>query len=570
MNRVLIPLTILGSIVLIAPSAGALTVTVPDNYSTIQAAHDAGATVIQVRDGIFPGSVVITHDCSIIPYPTVSGQFAAAPWIQGSISVNPPIGISVLVRGMRVSGRATTGGGSSSLITFEGCRLDSGLVVARFSNCAVRYNMITSLGITAVGPWAADIVGNTVVGGIYAEQSEAGVRIQNNFVLGPAPVGIYAHDVDGDASVHQDIVTGATRGIDFDAGGFARTTDYNQVSNCSGDGIVAHGYIGNAVVDNIVTNCSGRGIVASSSSMPSGNGKSIVRRNVVSATGSHGIEIDADHGAVTDNTVLDAHGAGIIATPGAIADSLVDNLVLRANGAGCDLASASVLQFNTIGRCGGDGVHIDATPAGASLAQNTVYLNAGDGYDLSSATVSTLTRNIAYGSSQYGLRASGGVPVLSCNDWFGNTSGATLGVSPGGSDLSANPLFCNLPADIVALSAGSPLASGPCAVVGSKTVGCASATDVTSSISVPARLGAHPVPTQGNVEFRLPHRAEAGTLQVFDATGALRWRANVSESGDSWVWDLRDLSGRVVPNGVYYARLTAGTQSWSVPVTVIR
>src|SRR5439155_17004496 len=78
------------------------------------------------------------------------------------------------------------------------------------------------------------------------------------------------------------------------------------------------------------------------------------------------------------------------------------------------------------------------------------------------------------GNGQWGLSVGGAGPVaLACNDWFANKLGAINGVAPGSTDLSVDPLFCEVDSADVRLDSASPLVNvAGCGQIGALGVGC--------------------------------------------------------------------------------------------------
>jgi flagellar basal-body rod modification protein FlgD len=87
---------------------------------------------------------------------------------------------------------------------------------------------------------------------------------------------------------------------------------------------------------------------------------------------------------------------------------------------------------------------------------------------------------------------------------------------------------------------------------------------------------ASPNPAPGGaarIAFSAPVNALSARLDIFDASGrsvrALPAAALAGRSG-SLHWDGRDDAGRAVPAGNYFLRLTAGGESATERVTVLR
>ncbi len=539
-----------------SPAASALTVIVPDQYSTIQAAVNSGASTVLVREGVYPGSVTVASSVSIEAYTTTgpSGITPDFPWLQGDLTLPKPASTAtIVVKGLRISGRVNVQSsiGPQIYCTFEGCRVDSGMVLGGTGvECHVRYCTITRGGLQLGYVWRADLVGNTVVGGIQGGGTESGPSwIRGNFVIGPAATGIAVADGDGDVRVRNNLVTECTAGI--------TSTDceviLNEVTGCSGDAISVSAHSAwVAPRSNVVTRCGGRGIVVSALAPASGTFR--VTGNQVTGTNGNGIEVAA-HTVLLDNVVRYPGGNGIIASATSSVDTTANNTVVGASTRGIDVYGAQTVRYNVVGRCGSDGIRVATVSGAASIANNTTYLNSGDGIELNAGTGTSVSRNIAHGNGNYGLRSTGISPALSCNDWYSNTLGATSGVSPGGSDQNLNPLFCDLPDDDVRLSASSPLNGSPCGQIGALGLGCATATGVPVEGAPASHFRAVPSPANGAVEFRFAPTATETRLEVFDATGALRYRATIAARTERLRWEPRDDSGTSLPVGVYFARL---------------
>lgn len=87
-----------------------------------------------------------------------------------------------------------------------------------------------------------------------------------------------------------------------------------------------------------------------------------------------------------------------------------------------------------------------------------------------------------------------------------------------------------------------------------------------------------PTPTSGptNLGFSVPDRLASQPLElsVFDPLGRpIRTFGDVRQAGvglHALTWDLRDATGRAVPNGVYFVRLKVGTQTLRRTILVMR
>jgi hypothetical protein len=297
---------------------------------------------------------------------------------------------------------------------------------------------------------------------------DASGLVRDNFVLGPGDVGIRAVSDVGKPWITGNTVRGERQGIET----FGSRAEYNLVQQCSGTGITAtvgrvafntvedcgeDGIAAVALHDigpdvdaayNVIRRCAGNGIDGSSSTrgnrvesvgLSGIHAGTIVDSNFVRSAGSHGIWLEGE-GSPQRNVVLAAGGDGI-----------------RCQG---------LAEGNVVGRCVGTGI------VAASASGNTSYLNRGSGYEV--AGNQPVSNNIAFRNVAYGLVWTGEAsPSLQCNDWFANVAGANSGTSPGQSDVSIDPLFCDVDRDTVTLMSDSPLldAAG-CGLIGALGEGC--------------------------------------------------------------------------------------------------
>src|SRR5262245_37301293 len=103
-------------------------------------------------------------------------------------------------------------------------------------------------------------------------------------------------------------------------------------------------------------------------------------------------------------------------------------------------------------------------PDVSALRSNTVFENGGSGIVVvrpgGYPFPITIERNIGSSNQGWGLSVGGilaSVTTVGCNDWFGNASGRVDGVSSDSTDLSVDPLFCNMDSEDVRLDSASPL-----------------------------------------------------------------------------------------------------------------
>ncbi|NND70333.1 MAG: T9SS type A sorting domain-containing protein, partial [Rhodothermales bacterium] len=185
------------------------------------------------------------------------------------------------------------------------------------------------------------------------------------------------------------------------------------------------------------------------------------------------------------------------------------------------------------------------------------------------------TNNIvALNVNGWGIGVSGVSSLtLDCNDVWNNDLGSYSGVSPGASDFSANPEFCNVGLGDLSLSSSSPcldVNNALCGQVGAVGLGCSVALGVgeetEGTVSV---LSARPV-SQGAVLFSLhaPAGDISSDLSVFDLRGRLVYRAEKAFSPESpdHVWTRN----HGLSSGIYFARLGTDRTLARTKVLIVR
>ena len=253
-------------------------------------------------------------------------------------------------------------------------------------------------------------------------------------------------------------------------------------------------------------------------------------------------------------------------------------------GAGGDGLSASVpattsffhawrVSSNVVGRATGGGITLSAPSVAVMLESNTAYDNHGDGLGLAAAASDSVDHNIAYRNGGAGLHLTNGIQVTQgCNDWFGNRgiSGWGADAVPAPTDVAVDPQFCDVTHDDVALVSGSPLlVAAGCGLIGALGLGC-QARSPDAEVSKDLQLRTRPQPAAGSTTFSWDPAASASELLIFDATGALRWRAAVSAGAATLNWNAADSRGRRLAPGVYFARLRTRGGEGMARVIVVR
>ncbi len=559
MHRMVLLLTV--SLMLVPVPILASQVTVPDDYATIQAAWDSRADTVFVRGGKYPEALQLGHEMSW----TRSLLALPADLWYGPVA-NPPVVASITtanysikhLRGLVSTGPASVWGG-----LIEGCWFGAGLQLG-LGGTTVWNNMVFG-NIVASGGAAFNICMNTVIGGRIEGNPVGDCQIRRNVVLGPAATGIMAWS---DVSAIENYVRGCGVGIHV-SGEFSGASG-NVVEDCSGTGILAEAPPSTwwGVGDNTVRRCGGDGV-----SVASGALTSVITGNTVDSVGGAGIRTQGPGAEVTGNVVTRAVGRGLDISSGFLT-TMLDNQVV---GAGADgaVVSGQIVQVrgNVVGRSGGRGLAV--TGEEVTVRANTLYLNADAGLDLSgtsSAGVDSVDHNIAY-QNDVGLRWDGlGTAVLGCNDWYANTTANTEGISPGATDLSLNPLFCDMMADDVSLSAVSALLDPPgCGLVGALGEGCPYPVAVPPEPgAVLSGLGVLPQPGRGEVRLSWQGTNDVTEVAIYDVTGARRWSATAAPGASEVVWRGVDDDGRPLPAGVYFAKVGSGERQAAANVVLVR
>ncbi len=518
---------------------------VPGDYATIQAAINSGASLIYVNGGNWNETLAIDHTVTLLPEPPAdSRQPAPFPHVAGMNITYTTTDLVVYVRGFRFTNTVTqTNSSRSGVTTIEGCKLDGGFWTYGSSGLAVGIKIRSCVitGNVYVYSYYNEFTGNMVWKGQADIHSNGGngALVRDNLVIGPSAAGLLSTSGDTPGSITDNVVSGVTTGYAVVSG----TVANNVAMDCGGAGFINSGHGGNRTfTGNTALRCGvgfdltapygGNTVDANSVDSSKTYGihtapgvAAIVTSNVVRHSASHGIWMESSFGP-TYNTVLFSGGSGI--------------------------RSQEAADWNVVGRSLGDGI---VAPA---ARHNTAYLNVGAGLNLNGAAPDTISNNIAYGNSTYGLVWNGtGTPWLTCNDWYTNAAGPTLGVSPGATDIAANPLFCDLPSDNVYLSSSSPCASaGSCGQIGARSVSCGAPGAVPAPGEAAVRFSVHPNPANGSVEMSWSRGSIPSRIEVFDLSGALRFRTDLPPEATAFRWT--NVAGAASPGGVYFVRRTAG------------
>ncbi len=274
-----------------------------------------------------------------------------------------------------------------------------------------------------------------------------------------------------------------------------------------------------------------------------------------------GIEGSAYDGYVlTKNEIRDC-GTGVSASGGWV--SLIDNTIVGVAGDGvsANVDNSFVAEGNVVGDCGGAGMRVawNPWPYEGVLRENTLFRCAGSAMDLSwpraaSGDTVLVENNIGFGCGEWGLAVSGTQFRHGCNDWYGNHVGSVSGIAPDATDLSVDPMFCDVSNADVRLNSSSPLLadSASCGQIGALGVGCG----VTPTLV--QRFTASRVTGCVRVVWRVAQGVTASAIWVERAEGL---------NGQAWVQPVmeRTIEGTAVveldrsalPDHTYRYRLVA-------------
>jgi hypothetical protein len=518
-----------------------------------------------VRDGTYPDAILIQNTVALVAYPPSGINAQPYPSV-GPITIQGQSGTGrITLWGLHVLGAVNwIQGTGNPNVTIDACRVDGGVnagwtfafVPLRMRGCLVFGN------INASPLYYPDITGCTVIGGGILVFSHGGARVRDNYVRGPAAVGIQMccdDAIPNDASGN--IVIGTTDGIVAWHG----TQSNNIVEDVSGSGLKWPAAGATTFQDNTVTRAGQYGILFSASG---GGLAANALGNSIHDSGLDGIRANGGS-RIRRNNVWNSSGAGIRITDAIGAVACDSNVVMFSGSDGIVATTAGSLLRNVVGRSQGNGIAIGS---GAAPTSNTSYLNGGSGYEVTSVPVSTsIANNIGYGNSTYGIHWSGGGSApLACNDWDQNGSGATGGTPIGGTDLQLDPLFCNLAADDVSLASSSPLVSaGACGLIGALGVGCATASVGSDEAKSVDGLNAYPQPGRGTIRFAWPASPAAGALEIFDIAGARLKRLDTTPGTSDVRWSGDRDDGVAATPGVYWARWSDGTRQLSRRVVLV-
>jgi Right handed beta helix region/FlgD Ig-like domain len=278
-------------------------------------------------------------------------------------------------------------------------------------------------------------------------------------------------------------------------------------------------------------------------------------------------------------------GAGFFhqSSPSISNSSFHDNEAFDADG-GCFFISSNCspqfnycLFYNNHARWWG-GVMISQVDCNSSFENCTLVHNSTD-ISWGSAIVSIANSTpkmknciVAYNSGDGALNGHDEVslPEVICCDVFGNSGGDYGGYLEDqtgiNGNISLNPIFCDADANNYTLDPQSPCMPeyNECAVLmGALVDGCVSAVDDFAEPSnMDLTVSPNPFSRGTEIRFAVPAGTNA-EVTIYDISGRYVRNLMAGEiaGGQQLVrWDGLDESGTIVSPGIYYCRLTAGTE----------
>jgi hypothetical protein len=534
----------------LAPRAFASTVVVPDQYPTVSAAVASGADTIRVRDGFYNETVTIARPMLLARIDPGGPPSPSRPRVTALVIADGASGWAHVVRfrvDQPVLHLAHEPGPAAWL---DDCDLDAGLARGPGLGPNLRVTGCRVTGNAVVNPYSLEFAGNVLTNGGLDANYEGSAVISGNLCSGAPGAAVTLWDNDGQGQVTDNRITDCGAGILVHDPGGTRI-ERNRIERCAGDGIeIAHEPMNAVFVnDNVLRDLGGDGI-----DFGSLGGEAI--GNTIEHVAMAGIRNDVPNTLlwrVAGNRITDTGQAGVLAWDSGWIDVFAGNTILHCDGPGALIGMAQRADSNVVGRCHGDGIRVEGAWGAFGAAHNTLYLNAGSGLRVDSPVNGAVYANIGYGNGAYALDWSGaGTATLACNLGFGNLAGNVRGAEPSETDRDGNPLFCNLPADVVTLGPGSAAMFPGCETAGAFGPGCAQVTGVSGGVAA-AVLRVGPQPARARVRFEWPPGSPV-RLEVFDASGARRWRHAFPAWRASIEWDLRDERGARLAPGVYFVR----------------
>jgi len=474
---------------LIAAPAAAITVTVPDDWPTIQQAIDSEADEVLVRPGTYPETLVVARQIHIRGLVPTGTPLDSLPTVAGMLFQNhelEPNGQTNYIKiwDLRVSGPVRNlfvTNMSLYKVEISRCALDAGLSDEgstsrqwlEYSIQSCRIDGPTRLGfpkgvlielclvrqpiLLDQMEWAS-LVGNHINGsgaeGVSAEGWRSKLEVRGNTFEGyerPLRSRCWVSKITDNRFIGPGLVAVESVWADWIEITGNHITGFDVGIQCSFREYQLE------LAGNKIEDCRIAAVQASTSTDSRFGGWILCVANEIRSCGV-GLDLFGSM-AVRGNIVRSCAGDGI---------SIRGRYL--------------TLESNVVGRCGGAGIRVenhleDDGDDSPRFSRNTSYENGGSGYVIFVDTRDSLghfDRNIGHGNARFGLELSGRDSLsVGCNDWFGNGLGAVQGIALSPSDLTVDPLFCDVTLGDVHLSERSPLLDvAGCGTIGALEAGC--------------------------------------------------------------------------------------------------
>lgn len=214
---------------------------------------------------------------------------------------------------------------------------------------------------------------------------------------------------------------------------------------------------------------------------------------------------------------------------------------------------------------------VQMNEAGPFVISNTIVgvMSFGIRGQLESSAV--ISHNIVVFGEDVGVFCELPGAMIECNDVYGNPLNFDGNCEPDESNISDDPLFCDLAGGNYALTEGSPAApeNSPegCGLIGAVPVGCDIVVSAPPSLDqVLERWSVRPNPARAFVTLTVPSGVDR--VSIYDVGGRLLRTLLVPAGAETATWDTRDDAGRRVAPGAYF--LSAGRPGDTRRLVVLR
>lgn len=462
---ILAALLVVGTVV--AGTAAASSVTVPDDHSTVQAAIDSPADTVFIRSGTYQEWVYVDRAR------VLKGLGPTRPRIT-TLEVNnsyfwdvpPVLHVDNLAFSEPVLLKTLYYRPRNIILKFSHCTIDSGIFQATMMDpddiAQLEISNSVLRGSTEVTADLFRMQADTVLGSISVRTTENWIR-DCRFEGNGSGIGLYLDD-NPRGTIERCTFVGLGTGLFL----------YN--SDCE------------TVADNTFSDCD--------TAMYLQGGCATFERNTM---------LDCDRGVefIGSYDVFVEHNT--------IWDVSLPIVSLR---------STATVRHNVVGSSLGTGLEIYRPGEGYRVTNNTFVNLGGSGIVVREIPFYVddivIERNIVANTQGWGIRLPAASPlVLDCNDWYANALGAVDSAEAGLTDVSMDPQFCDLVERDLRLQKASPLNGlGACGPIGALEVGCA-----TTSTLI-AGLWVEPIENAARVRWRFTFEPDTSWIERRTGTAA--------------------------------------------------